>query len=875
MVTKVDQQMIDAIAATGASTPRPIGDHLRREINVLNYGADPTGTTDSLAAFNLAMTAMGENDLFLVPQGIYRLSGKFVFTEDFGLFRSEGTISPFGSYSDFLIEFRKEAGAGELLNIAQHVGVERLYLDCEWQCRGVKFVQPYNTSMSNVVVMRPYGTGIAMDGGYECDWNHPIISLGHRRNATWTFADWNNGATYVNGDYVRRTYPDYNAGTAYVAADIATYDGRLWRCIVAGIGQQPDISPATWRPIPHEYFLCKISHTNMDPHSLTGYTTNSSTAGNRYWQMVYYDEAGVAIDCTEFGAIDLQRFWMLNIRDSDYQTKIRIDHNLDDRFALGIEFYGLDCENIAANLVAASSGELVQDNFAYHIQLGRTYRTVFVGGNFRMSSGTDSTMLQAGWTAPLKACLALKVSFASFNGEGARPVGLHWLAGSIGNAANYMADVEFGYSAADDLGFVDLLGQAYYTTPFKQIDGNGRTTIGDLTVSNGNLQVAHQTAAGFVKVQGALTGILRLRDEAAAAGGKVADLVKFGAQTKIRTVNDAETALADAFVITQDSGSLPARQAWNIGAAEKAYLDASNGLTVQTDTNFTPCLRILSTDATEPGAGPVLLIDRLPAANPTGPFEGGYQYFRAKDDTGATQVLVELTSFCDDATVANYTSRLVVAANYQGNIYKKLWSIGGGIYARRLAGTDLPDPGAGKINALGYLLDDYEAATTGTLRSQISDDTGAAGPFLELYRISTTPAVNDLLGLMQFYGRDSANNKQAYAAIQAVSTGVTSGAEVGLLQIHTTVAGTLASRWNIQQGFYAQGLTDPGLSKVNATGYNVSNTAVVGARDTGWTAPTGTATKTTFDTATVTLPQLAEHVKALLDALTTHGLIGA
>lgn len=43
----------------------------------------------------------------------------------------------------------------------------------------------------------------------------------------------------------------------------------------------------------------------------------------------------------------------------------------------------------------------------------------------------------------------------------------------------------------------------------------------------------------------------------------------------------------------------------------------------------------------------------------------------------------------------------------------------------------------------------------------------------------------------------------------------------------------------------------------------------------GWTAPTGTATRTTFVTSTVTLPQLAERVKALIDDLTTHGLIGA
>jgi len=35
----------------------------------------------------------------------------------------------------------------------------------------------------------------------------------------------------------------------------------------------------------------------------------------------------------------------------------------------------------------------------------------------------------------------------------------------------------------------------------------------------------------------------------------------------------------------------------------------------------------------------------------------------------------------------------------------------------------------------------------------------------------------------------------------------------------------------------------------------------------GWVRPTGTATRTTFDTATITLPLLAERVKALLDDL--------
>ena len=55
----------------------------------------------------------------------------------------------------------------------------------------------------------------------------------------------------------------------------------------------------------------------------------------------------------------------------------------------------------------------------------------------------------------------------------------------------------------------------------------------------------------------------------------------------------------------------------------------------------------------------------------------------------------------------------------------------------------------------------------------------------------------------------------------------------------------------------------------------VAGTQVIGTRKTGWAAATGTPTRTTFATTSVTLPQLAERVKALIDDLTTHGLIGA
>lgn len=63
---------------------------------------------------------------------------------------------------------------------------------------------------------------------------------------------------------------------------------------------------------------------------------------------------------------------------------------------------------------------------------------------------------------------------------------------------------------------------------------------------------------------------------------------------------------------------------------------------------------------------------------------------------------------------------------------------------------------------------------------------------------------------------------------------------------------------------------------ISATEFDVGANKVVGARDTGWTAWSGSATNkaTAYDTATITLPQLAERTRAIQEALTTHGLLG-
>lgn len=56
---------------------------------------------------------------------------------------------------------------------------------------------------------------------------------------------------------------------------------------------------------------------------------------------------------------------------------------------------------------------------------------------------------------------------------------------------------------------------------------------------------------------------------------------------------------------------------------------------------------------------------------------------------------------------------------------------------------------------------------------------------------------------------------------------------------------------------------------------SIGSAQVLGARRTGWAAATGTAARTTFDTGTATTAQLAERLKALIDDLIAHGLIGS
>lgn len=62
---------------------------------------------------------------------------------------------------------------------------------------------------------------------------------------------------------------------------------------------------------------------------------------------------------------------------------------------------------------------------------------------------------------------------------------------------------------------------------------------------------------------------------------------------------------------------------------------------------------------------------------------------------------------------------------------------------------------------------------------------------------------------------------------------------------------------------------------VTGAALRVGGAQVVAARRTGWAAPTGTASRASFDTGTASVADVAQRLKALIDDLTAHGLIGA
>jgi hypothetical protein len=150
----------------------------------------------------------------------------------------------------------------------------------------------------------------------------------------------------------------------------------------------------------------------------------------------------------------------------------------------------------------------------------------------------------------------------------------------------------------------------------------------------------------------------------------------------------------------------------------------------------------------------------------------------------------------------------------------------------------------------GYSFDELVSASgSGAgfvgFRATSTNSGAAAGPVLDLYRDSSSPAANDVLGQVLFNGEDSAGNTQEYGAIEALIVSPTSTSEVGALDIYTTIGGTRTRTMSV-------GPNNPNTTTQFIDGY--ATTATAAGTTTLTVASAGQQFFTGTTTQTVVLP---------------------
>jgi hypothetical protein len=144
---------------------------------------------------------------------------------------------------------------------------------------------------------------------------------------------------------------------------------------------------------------------------------------------------------------------------------------------------------------------------------------------------------------------------------------------------------------------------------------------------------------------------------------------------------------------------------------------------------------------------------------------------------------------------------------------------------------------------------------------EVDDATNTGVTYLARFCHTTSGSPGNGMGVgLEFEIETSAANNEVGGTLEFVTTDVTAASEDVDLVVKLMAGGSAA----------AEALR----VKLGTPALHLAGTKIIGARVTGWTAATGSATRTTFDAGTVTTAQLAERVKALIDDLIAHGLIG-
>lgn len=181
-------------------------------------------------------------------------------------------------------------------------------------------------------------------------------------------------------------------------------------------------------------------------------------------------------------------------------------------------------------------------------------------------------------------------------------------------------------------------------------------------------------------------------------------------------------------------------------------------------------------------------------------------------------------------------------------------------------------------------------AITGTANQiSVADGDGlSGGPTLSLPSAVTMPGslavasslvvggVSPYVGLHAATQRAAVTNSDFVASsagsILTFGLGAASGATYGLIQ--AAIAGdTNVSELKLNP--FGGTVSTGGNLAISGGALLLGGDQIAGPRRTGWAVAAGTGARSSFDTASVTTEALAQRVKALIDDLTTHGLIGS
>ena len=168
---------------------------------------------------------------------------------------------------------------------------------------------------------------------------------------------------------------------------------------------------------------------------------------------------------------------------------------------------------------------------------------------------------------------------------------------------------------------------------------------------------------------------------------------------------------------------------------------------------------------------------------------------------------------------AAHIGEIEIANGTTGNDDNTITTASGNLFLSTANGN------SGVINITGSITATSDAVND-NFRLISTDAAASAGPDIALFRNSATPADNDALGNIRFFGNNSIGNEIGYGRIYAVATDVTSSSENGNILIDVMDGGTFTNAMVIS----GANVTIPGNLTVQGT-QTILNTATLNVED--------------------------------------------